>query len=152
MMVMVAIELAKRDDLCAILGLLQRSGLPQEGLDEHLATTLVAREGQLVVGSAALELYGTAALLRSVAVDPSSRGRGLGHRLTQAALGLAQQQGVTTVYLLTETATDFFARFGFRPISRSEVIPAVKRSVEFSSACPESAQAMVVKLSPLAPI
>ena len=58
----------------------------RQGLSDYLATTLVARADQTVIGSAALEPYGAAALLRSVAVDQAFRGQGLGQRLTQAAL------------------------------------------------------------------
>jgi N-acetylglutamate synthase-like GNAT family acetyltransferase len=67
----ITIAAARNSDLPAVLALLERSGLPQEGLADHLATTIVARSGDAVVGSAALELYGGAALLRSVAVDSS---------------------------------------------------------------------------------
>jgi len=58
---------ASRDELPGILELLQEAGLPPDGLADHLSTTLVARQEGRVVGSAALELYGRAALLRSVA-------------------------------------------------------------------------------------
>jgi amino-acid N-acetyltransferase len=81
-------------------------------------------------------------LLRSVAVDETRRGEGLGHQLTQAALDLARARGLKTVYLLTTTAATFFPRFGFREIARDEVDPAVQRSVEFTKACPASAAAM----------
>jgi len=141
---MVSVAPAQADDLRAILALLGTSGLPQDGLGDHIATALVAQEDGRVVGSAALELYGADALLRSVAVEAGLRGRGLGQRLTMEALGLARGSGVTTVYLLTETAADFFARFGFRPIPREEVAAAVQCSVEFTTACPETAQAMVL--------
>jgi amino-acid N-acetyltransferase len=143
----VAIEAARNSDLRAVLALLERSGLPPEGLSEHFATALVARSGDAVVGSAALEVYGRAALLRSVAVDGALRGQGLGQRLTRAALDLARQQGITTVYLLTETAGDFFPRFGFHPTERAAVDVAVQQSVEFTSACPASAQLLVASLS-----
>lgn len=126
----VSIERANVDDLSAIMELLARSDLPQEGLSDHL-TTLVARADQTVIGNAALELYGTAALLRSVAVNQAFRGQGL---------------GITHVYLLTETAAEFFPRFGFRPIARAQVPPAVQRSVEFTSVCPISALAMELHL------
>lgn len=143
----ITIEPAAEADLPAILSLLERSGLPQDGLSNHLATTLVARTGQTIVGSAALELYNpVAALLRSVAVDQPFRGRGLGQQLTEAALDLARQHGVDQIYLLTETASDFFPRFGFRPIDRAEVAPEVQQSVEFASVCPASAVAMRVSL------
>jgi amino-acid N-acetyltransferase len=137
---------AQDADLPRILALLERSGLPTDGFPEHITTTPVARNGDALVGSAALEYYGPAALLRSVAVDPMLRGQDLGHQLTRAALDLARQRGVKTVYLLTETAGDFFPRFGFRPIARSAVDPAVQQSVEFRSACPASAQVLVAAL------
>lgn len=131
-----------------MLALLARSDLPGDGLAEHAATLLVARDGDRVVGSAALELYGHAALLRSVAVDAERRGTGLGQRLTDAALDLARQRGVRAVYLLTETAAEFFPRFGFRTLARDAVDPAVRESVEFTTLCPASATAMVLDLTP----
>ncbi len=129
-------------DLPAIFELLQRSALPRDGLDAHVATTLVARDANGLVGTAALELYGTAALLRSVAVAAEQRGRGLGAALTATALDLARRRGVRTVYLLTETAAEFFPRFGFRPVPRPAVDPAVLGSAEFTTACPASALVM----------
>jgi amino-acid N-acetyltransferase len=139
----VRIERARGEDLPEILALLGENELPQEALGDHLATTLVAREGPRIVGSAALELYGPDVLLRSVAVCRDLQGCGLGRRLTRTALDLASERGVVRAYLLTETAVGFFLRFGFRPISRSLVPQSVQRSVEFVSACPASARAMV---------
>jgi amino-acid N-acetyltransferase len=142
----ITIAMARNSDLSALLALLERSGLPQEGLANHLATTIVARSGGAVVGSAALEVYGGAALLRSVAVDATLRGQGLGQRLTRAALDLARQRGVATVYLLTETAAEFFPRFGFQLTERAAVETAVQQSIEFRGACPASAQVLVASL------
>ena len=133
-------------DLKPVLTLLAKNGLPDAGFADHSATALVAREDRIVVGSVALELHGPAALLRSLAVTATRRGEGLGRRLTLAALALARRQGVDRVYLLTETAEGFFARFGFEPVERAAVDPAVKRSVEFTSACPASAVAMMLKI------
>ena len=143
---MTTIAAATSADLPALLELLGQSALPTAGLADHLDTTLVAHEAGHVVGSAALELYGTTALLRSVAVAPGLRGRGLGQELTRHALALARRRKIRTVYLLTETAGGFFPRFGFRAISRDTVDPAVQRSVEFTSACPTSALAMAAEL------
>jgi len=140
------IKPANNDDLPNILALLENNNLPTAGLREHLATTLVARQSDQIVGSVALELYGTTALLRSLAVDSSLRGQGLGQQLTQAALDLAKTHGMQEVYLLTETASEFFPRFGFKPIPRTEVAPAIHNSIEWSSACPVTAQAMVLHI------
>ncbi len=140
------IRLAKPNELVAVLDLLQRSKLPEAGLAEHTGSLLVALEGDRVIGSAALETYGHAALLRSVAVDADRRGEGLGQTLTQAALDLARAGGVKDLYLLTDTAADFFHRIGFRRIPRDRAEPAVGTSVEFTHACPASATCMVLSL------
>ncbi|RMH79050.1 MAG: GNAT family N-acetyltransferase [Calditrichaeota bacterium] len=134
---------ATEEDLPSILALLRRCHLPPDDLERHIRTTIVARHESRVVGCAALEMYPPWALLRSVAVEETFRGQGLGVRLTQEALHLAQQQGITGVYLLTETAESFFARLGFQPVSREEVPPAVKASVEFTHVCPVSARVMM---------
>ena len=142
----VPIESARSDDLPAILSLLDTHQLPHAAIDQHLDDTLVARDGGRLVGCAAVERYDAAGLLRSVAVAEERRGSGLGIRLTTAALAHARARGIHTVYLLTETAADFFPRFGFRPVARTAVAPAVQQSVEFTSACSKTALVMVKEL------
>ncbi len=142
------IRAATTRDLAAIKSLLEKYKLPVAGLEGHIATTLVAQRSARVVGCAALEVYGGAGLLRSVAVDEARRGAGLGHQLTQAALDLARARGLTSVYLLTTTAATFFPRFGFREVARDDVDPAVRASIEFTTACPASAVAMRADLTP----
>jgi amino-acid N-acetyltransferase len=144
----VTIEPANHADTAAILTLLQRSDLPTAGLADHVANAVVARAHDAVIGCAALEMYGDDALLRSVAVESSQRGTGLGHRLTEAAIARAAESGVQTLYLLTTTAERFFPRFGFTVIDRSQVPPGVSRSIEFTSACPASAIVMRRRLNP----
>lgn len=136
------IDLAHPADAAGVLALLEENALPTEGLVEHLDATLVAREGQRVVGSAALEVYPDGALLRSVAVASSHRGRGLGRALANAALGLARTRNVTSVFLLTTTAEEFFPKLGFVRIDRADVPAGVRASVEFTSVCPASAVVM----------
>jgi len=143
----ILIEPVAEEDAPALYVLLRASGLPLDGLDEHLSTTLVAKDSGQIVGSAALEVYSDAALLRSVAVAETARGTGVGCHLVEAAMGSAQQQGVERIFLLTETAVEWFPRFGFAPIPRAAVDPAVQRSIEFTSACPDSAQAMALELN-----
>ena len=136
------IERAQPIDADAVLLLLAQNGLPTDGLREHLATTVVARNRDHIVGSAALELYPDGALLRSVAVSREEQGRGLGHQLTDAAIRLAQDVGAPAIYLLTTTAEGFFPKFGFERIARAEVPASVRTSVEFTSACPSTATVM----------
>jgi amino-acid N-acetyltransferase len=139
------IEEAHPADFDAVPALLAQARLPEAGVRE-VDVLLVARLDRQLVGSAALEFYADAALLRSVAVDASSRGRGIGRCLTDAALRVARVRGVRAVYLLTETAPDFFARFGFEVVDRTSVPAAVQASPEFAWVCPAGAQAMALRL------
>ena len=134
---------ARREDLTDASTLLKQNGLPTDGLAEHAATMLVARDGHRVVGTAALELYTEGALLRSVSVDPAAQGRGIGVALTNAALTLAASRGVPDVFLLTTTAERFFPRFGFERIAREDVPP----SVRVTSVCCASAVVMRKRLT-----
>lgn len=138
----VHIERASEADGPSILQLLREAGLPIDGLSEHLRTAFVARDGADVVGCAALEVYPDGVLLRSVAVSPTARGHGLGHRLTDAAITLAKSLGTPAVFLLTTTAESYFPRFGFVVMPREQVPTGVQQSIEFRSACPASAVVM----------
>lgn len=142
----VQIGKAQPEDLSPILTLLERCGLPLLGVAEVREATIVARKEGKVIGCAALEVSGPVALLRSVAVDPAHQGQALGSALIQRQVKNAQQLGVHRIYLLTETAVDYFPRFGFHAIERSAVEPAVQASVEWTSVCPVTAQTMVLYL------
>lgn len=136
------IERARREDIASVLSLLERHGLPVDGADAMGDALVVARVDGGIVGAAGLELYADGALLRSVVVDASAQGEGLGKRLTEAALALARAHHVPSVFLLTTTAHRFFPRFGFERITRDDVPESVRQSVEFQSACPASAVVM----------
>ena len=138
----VHITRASEDDGPSILQLLRDSGLPIDGVVDHLHTALVARDGAAIVGCAAVEIHPGGALLRSVAVASAARGDGVGERLTNAAITLAQSLGTREVYLLTTTAESYFARFGFIPTTRAQVPTGVQQSVEFRCACCASAVVM----------
>ena len=125
-----------------MLRLLEQNHLPLDGLREHLATTLVARQNGQIIGSAALEVYADGALLRSVAVAPEAQGQGLGRELTDAAIRMAEALRVPAIYLLTTTAERYFPKFGFERIARTDVPVTVQTSVEFTSVCPSSAAVM----------
>ena len=141
------IHAADASDLPAVRRLLETQHLPLDGIDEHVSTMVVAREGSEVVGAAAVELYADGALLRSVVVDPMVQGQGLGHRLSDAALRIAKERGIRTAFLLTTTAERFFPTLGFEPIARADVPASVQASIEFQSACPASAVVMRKRLA-----
>jgi amino-acid N-acetyltransferase len=140
------IQPAEASDLAAVRRLLETQHLPLDGVDQHVSTMVVAKHGSEVVGAATVELYADGALLRSVVVDPSAQGRGLGHRLSEAALRIAMDRGTHTAFLLTTTAERFFPKLGFEQIVRDDVPASVQASIEFQSACPTSAVVMRKRL------
>jgi len=134
-------------DWPAVSELLTASKLPVAGAADHLSHFVLAFDGVRLAGCAGLEVYGAAALLRSVAVASDDRGMGLGVALVERALDRARGDGLGEVILLTETAAGFFPRFGFVPITRADAPESVKASVEFQGACCASAAVMRLRLS-----
>ena len=136
---MTAIERAVDSDRAAIERLLGAGGLPLDGLDGALSMAVVARGDVGVVGCAAVEPHGSVGLLRSVCVAADMRGTGLGRRLVAATEELAASQGISELYLLTETAEAWFPRLGYVASPRAAVPAALTVSAEFTGACPDSA-------------
>ena len=91
-----------------------------------------------LVAVVGLELFGAVALLRSLAVSPAHRGRGLASQLVAYAESVAACRGVDSLFLLTTTASDFFSKLGFVSASRSAAPPAIQATSQFSSLCPAS--------------
>src|SRR5262245_44829085 len=107
----IAITDAEPGDLPRILELLHAAKLPVEA-ELRADGLLVAKRGREIVGAIGLEVFGPAGLLRSLVVDPGSRGRGIADRLVDHLQARALHRGVETLWLLTTSAASFFARWG----------------------------------------
>lgn len=142
----VEIAAASDRDQADVMQLLEHHHLPLDGLFDHWGSTMVARQGDRLLGSVAIEIYADAGLLRSVAVADDAQGMGIGQDLTRAAIELAEARHLSALYLLTTTAEGFFPRFGFERIARGDVPASVQASIEFTSACPSSATVMRKRL------
>ena len=138
----VVIAAATERDVPAIKDLLVASDLPTAGVDEHWRTFIVARDGDRIVGCGGAEAYQFAALIRSIAVDPTYRSQGLGRRMVRQLLDRLASRGLREFYLLTTTAEAYFKKRGFKTIDRDEVHPQLLSSREFQDACPSSATCM----------
>ena len=101
------------DDIPDMVRLLTAANLPPFPVGDHWDTFWLLESDDGVVGMIGLEVYVPSALLRSVVVDESLRGRGLGDLLTQKALSEARSRGVRNIYLFTMDRAPFFARYGF---------------------------------------
>lgn len=139
---MITIRAAEPNDLHAVREMLLDARLPVAGVEAALDQFLVAEAAGRVVGAVGLELYGEYGLLRSAVVRPERRGGGVGAALTRELHELARTRGCTALFLLTTTASDFFAHLGFHPVARAQVPPEVQASEEFRDLCPASAVVM----------
>jgi arsenite methyltransferase len=137
----VTIERAAPGDLPMIEALLSEAGLPAD-VTPYLADFLVARHRGKVVGCAGMELTGSDALFRSLAVSPAYREAGIGRRLLEALVTYARANGVERAYLLTTTIVPLAESWGFRRIERDKVPAAIQGTAQFRGACCDSAVAM----------
>lgn len=142
------VERATARDLPAIETLLSTAGLPRDGAAAAFEAGVVGRDRDRLVAAAAVERYDSFGLLRSVVVVADRRGAHLGRTIVAAAEELARELGLNELFLLTETATDWFPRLGYVPIVRDEVPDVVRGSVEFTTACSTTAVAMRRSLRP----
>lgn len=129
-------ERAVPADVPAVEALLAAAGLPLEGAREAFDLGVVGRgEDGEVQAAAAIERFGEAGLLRSVVVAQDRRGTGAGRGLVAAAEALARDEGIRDLYLLTETAIDWFPRLGYEVVERAAAAAVVGESVEFTTVC-----------------
>ncbi|HEU5050616.1 MAG TPA: arsenic resistance N-acetyltransferase ArsN2 [Gemmatimonadales bacterium] len=140
---MLEIRPAESTDLPAIERLLEASRLPLAGVREALPHFLIARQDGRMVGVIGMEVLGGLGLVRSAAVEPGSRGTGVGRALVERVLAEAASYRIRELYLLTTTAERWFTRFGFRHVERADVPEPIRSTVEFREACPESAAVMM---------
>ena len=138
----VTLRRAGRADHEGVTTLLQALDLPTAGVADWLDRFWIAEHANRVVGVAGMERYGDGGLLRSVAVAYGWRDSGIGRALVDRVLEEGRAAGVREVYLLTTTAEHYFPRLGFACVGRENVPAAVRASVEFTGACPDSAVVM----------
>jgi amino-acid N-acetyltransferase len=130
-----------------IVAMLNAEKLPVNDLPSTLDNFLVALQKDKVIGVAGVEVYGDHGLLRSLVVHPAYQGKGIAGQLVSSIESLALSKGLGNIYLLTETAPDYFARKNYDRITRAEVPAEVQASSEFSFVCPQSAIVMKKTLS-----
>jgi len=143
MQIVEAIE-QSRDEM---INLLQSNNLPTEDLPTSLHEFYAAIDEGRVVGLIGMERYSHYALLRSMVVHPAYRNRHIAEKLVQLLEQTAHVSGITAMYLLTETAPQYFERKGYQKITRDEVPKALQASSEFSHVCPVSAIVMKKMIS-----
>lgn len=139
------IELAEQNDFLQIQNLLECSGLSIRGVTADAGKYYIAK-GTSVMGVMGFEIYNTSALLRSLAVYPPFKKRGIAKQLIGHLLNDARQHRCDTAYLLTNTAADYLRTYGFVQIDRDDIPPDVLTTSALGDVCPMSSTCMVLKL------
>lgn len=132
---------ANSEDLGAIIALLRENALPASDITAGLLSEFLVAEDTdgALVGSVAVERFGSTGLLRSLAVRPPARSSGLGSSLLSHAQTQARERGVRQLWLLTTTAAGFFKVKGYVAENRSAAAPEMQASAQFAELCPSTA-------------
>lgn len=148
---------AKKSDMADVRALASKLGWDASGSDDgsvpgsydddYYGDFLVLHNENGFVGCVGLEVYGDAAILRSLAVEGDARGVGYGWLLADTAVQVARYRGVKRIYVTTADASDFFAaKLGFRIVDISTVSPSVASSASFRAQRDRGATAMRLDL------
>jgi amino-acid N-acetyltransferase len=133
---------AKMEDLPLIQDLLLKENLPALDIVLDIIHIFLFYENKNLVGITGLENFRKFGLLRSVVVVDDYKGKGKGKTMCRLTMEKASEMGVEELYLLTETAEDFFKSIGFETIDRAEAPGFIKSTTEFKNLCPASAAFM----------
>lgn len=134
---------ARPADYDASRELLKEAGLPVADLTpDSFKSFFVAATESTIVGLIGLESFSRTGLLRSLVVEKSYRGFGLGHRLVDELERAAIDRGITEMWLLTIDADQFFAQLGYSVSDRAAAPDVIAKTPEFSSLCPGDAVLM----------
>ncbi len=135
-------------DLKQIVAFLKEQELPTEDINPHnLKNFFKLADENEILAIAGLELYEHDGILRSLAVRDHVQERGLGTKMVRFIEKMAEDSGITRLFLLTETAESFFKKLEYSKYDRSTVPTAVNQSMEFSELCSESAVCMKKDIS-----
>lgn len=138
----VTLRRASARDLTGVEDLLTKTKLPLGGVDVLIDSFIVAEDNGHLMGVAGVERHGEYGLLRSVAVDPTAQGRGVGRALVERLIGESTESGIAELYLLTTTAEEYFPVFGFTKISRDATPVEIQETGEFTDLCPSTSTVM----------
>lgn len=87
------------------------------------------------IGVGGIEIAGTAGLLRSFLTMNAHRGQGLGGAMLDVLVEHVRGLGVVDLYLFTEDAAGFFAKYGFSVFDRAGAPEGIRQTRQFAIHC-----------------
>ena len=135
-------------DANSIIRLLGQLNLPTRDLDIcNMNNFYVAIQNNGIIGVGGIEMYDNIALIRSFAIKQEFRGYGIAEKIYKIIEEEAKKEGILRLYLLTETSTQYFEKFGFEIIKRDIAPLSIVQSAQFRNLCPKSAILMQKSLN-----
>ena len=122
------IERATHDDRDAMAKMLDACGLSSFGILAPSTLYWVCRAESGLVGICGMEVGDRCALLRSVCVLESQRGKSIAERLVGYALLEATRLDLEDVYLFSKDTGGYFERLGWREVPVAEVAARLPRA------------------------
>lgn len=129
-------------DLADVIKLLNNNNLPTIDIANSSIHLFVGKYNNEIVGVIGIEIYKTTGLLRSLAVEDSFKKLKIGTKLIRKIFNHSLSNNIADVYLLTETAPDYFKKFSFDEVDRSSVPDIIMQTQEFKEICPDTAIVM----------
>lgn len=135
-----------KDDLPEVESLLKSNKLCFNDINEHGVYMYSVESDSGHIGYFGYEIYGANALFRSMVVNDDNRGSGYGSEILKLAIDSLRKEKVKEVYLLTNTAAEFFEKQGFERYERSAVPKQIAETSEFVEFCPQDSICMHFKI------
>ncbi len=126
--------------------LLEECKLSIKGLNEHIHNFYLAKLDNKIIGSVGIEIYGKYGVIRSTAVLPEHRKKGIGAKLAGHMLDYAREKGIEELYLKTENEATFFKSVGFIGVSPDHIPEEVRHSEMLAESCCSTADTMFMSL------
>ncbi|MBI2723875.1 MAG: GNAT family N-acetyltransferase [Chloroflexi bacterium] len=118
-------------DVPRIIEMLVQEHLPPVFVEEFLSRFVTVERAGSVIGCGGIEVYGESAVIRSVAIDASARGLGLGGVLARRLISDARDGGARDIYLFTQDAREFWAHLGFIDVALEAWVQPARASWQY---------------------
>jgi amino-acid N-acetyltransferase len=143
---MLEVSRLSKEETGELKQLLSSGQLCFNDIDEPAVQLFGVRIKDELVGYFGYELFNNLALFRSMVVVPEVRGKGTGSLIWAQAKEQLRKEGVSDVYLLTNTAAPFFGKQGFKEIIRASAPEPILATTEFKEFCPSDSVCMNIKI------
>lgn len=133
-------------DWTAIKALLHAENLPTSDIDAASPGYFQVAVSTEILGAIGLEAHAGDGLVRSLVTAPQARSRGIATALYGAMERQARALGIGRLWLLTDSASGFFAARGFSLEPRAAAPAWLAGTQQYRDLCPQSALVMSKRL------